>query len=157
MPWSKGLFRDRDHRHYFPLWGSVAALHWSGVALIVLFVWQAGGRWSDVGLKTSDARFAMMLGAFAVIGTVLVLWRQSASANHKSRLSAMMLIMLPKTLGERIFWVFMSVTAAICEELVYRGFGVCALCGKGVPVWVAVILASVAFVLIHGLESLQKS
>jgi hypothetical protein len=31
--------------------------------------------------------------------------------------------MYPATLGERLFWIFMSFTAGFCEELFYRGFG----------------------------------
>jgi len=156
MPWSKGLIKERNHRYFFPLWCSVAVLHWASVGLVVLFVRQAGGQLSDVGVKMSASQFAMMLGAFALIGTVLVLWRQSASANHKSRVPEIMLIILPATLGERVFWMFMCVTAGVCEELVYRGFGICVLRGNGVPIWLAVTLASIAFVLIHGLWGLHK-
>jgi membrane protease YdiL (CAAX protease family) len=154
-PWTKGLFKERNHSYFFPFSCSLAFLHWASVGLVVLFVTQAGGQLSNIGLKMSSSRFVMMLGAFALIGAVLVLWRQSAPANRKSRLPEIMLVMLPVTLGERVFFVFMCVTAGICEEVVYRGFGICALHGYGVPMWLAVIFVSIAFVMIHGLWSVR--
>lgn len=156
MPWAKGLFKERNHRYFFPLWSSIAALHLASVGLVVLFVRQAGGQLDDIGFKMLAPQFAMTLGTFALIGMVLVLWRQSVPAARKSRLPEIMLVILPATLGERVFWIFMCVTAGLCEELVYRGFGICALRGNGVPAWLAVILVSVAFVLIHGLWGLRR-
>jgi uncharacterized protein len=156
MPWSKGLFKERNHRYFFPFWGSIALLHWFSVILVVAIVRQAGGQLRDIGLELSADKFGMMLGGFAIIGAVLVLWRQSASTSHRSRFPETLLPLLPATMGERAFWVFMSFTAGFCEEIVYRGFGICALRGNGVPAWLAVILVSIAFVFIHGLWGLRR-
>jgi membrane protease YdiL (CAAX protease family) len=45
----------------------------------------------------------------------------------------------------------MSLTAGFCEELVYRGFAISALRGRGMRAWQALIIASVSFVFVHGL------
>ena len=156
MPWTKGLFKDRDRRHFFPFWGSIAFLHWASAGLVVLFVRQAGGQLSDVGFKMTASQFATMLGAFAIIGAVVVLLRKFAPANRASKFPKIMRLMLPATLGERVFWLFMCVTAGVCEELVYWGFGICALHGDGVPSWLAVILVGIAFVMIHGLWGVRR-
>jgi len=95
MPWTKGLFKERDHRHFFPFWGSIAFLHWASAGLVVLFVSQAGWQLADVGLKMPASHFALMLGAFAVIGAVVVLLRQSAPHNRASKFPEMMQLMLP--------------------------------------------------------------
>lgn len=46
--------------------------------------------------------------------------------------------------------------AAICEELLYRGFAITALVGRGLPVVVAVMLAVVPWTLNHGLTGVDR-
>jgi membrane protease YdiL (CAAX protease family) len=91
-----------------------------------------------------------------VVAAACVLLRQTRPVDYPSRVPADMQILLPVTFGERAFWMFASASAGICEELVYRGFGLCALRGNGVPTWLAIILVSLAFVLIHGLFGLRR-
>jgi len=155
-PWSKGLFVKRDHGYFTPLWCSILLLHWASVALVVIFLNQAGGGLKDIGLQLSTGKVEVMFGIFLVVATALVLLRQSRPADDPLRLPADMPPLLPVTLGERAFWIFASASAGICEELVYRGFGICALRGNGVSIWLAVILVSLAFVLIHGLWGLRR-
>ncbi len=50
-------------------------------------------------------------------------------------------------------WVFMSFTAGFCEELVYRGFAIRMLQRRGLRTWLAVLLATVAFVFVHGVAA----
>jgi len=155
-PWSKGLFVKRDHGYYIPVFCSILLLHWASVALVFIFVSQAGGGLADIGLQLPARKAAVMVGTFLVVAAALVFLRQTRPANYPSRLPADMPPLLPVNLGERTFWMFASVSAGICEELVYRGFGLCALRGNGVPTWLAVVLCSLAFVLIHGLWGLRK-
>jgi membrane protease YdiL (CAAX protease family) len=124
--------------------------------MVIGFLGEAGGGLRNIGLAFSPASAAMMLGIFILAAVALVLVRQTRPANYPSRLPAEMPPILPVNLGERIFWMFASATAGICEELVYRGFGLCALRGIGMPAWVAVVLTSVAFVLVHGLWGLRR-
>ena len=46
--------------------------------------------------------------------------------------------------------------AAFCEELVYRGFAITALAGRGVPLALAVVVAVVPWLLNHGLTGLER-
>jgi membrane protease YdiL (CAAX protease family) len=61
-------------------------------------------------------------------------------------------VVSPVTTVERLFWIFMSFTAGFCEELVYRGFSIRALQGRNARTWLAVVLATLAFVLMHGIN-----
>jgi membrane protease YdiL (CAAX protease family) len=56
-------------------------------------------------------------------------------------------LILPKTTGERIFWVILSLTAAVCEETAFRGYLITRLkiLGKTKGWIIPVILASLAF------------
>jgi membrane protease YdiL (CAAX protease family) len=53
-------------------------------------------------------------------------------------------------LAEQVYWVFMSFSAGFCEEVVYRGFGITALRARCWATWLAVLLATLAFVFVHG-------
>ena len=110
----------------------------------------------DIGLQLSAGKAAVMAGGILVVATACVLLRQTRPVDYPSRVPAEMQLLLPVTLGERVFWMLASASAGICEELVYLGFGLCALRGKGVPTWLAIILVSLAFVLIHGFFGLRR-
>jgi membrane protease YdiL (CAAX protease family) len=57
--------------------------------------------------------------------------------------------LIPKTLTEKLTFVVLSVTAGICEELVFRGFLIAALRAATGSVVVAVIVSAAAFGAAH--------
>ena len=61
--------------------------------------------------------------------------------------------MLPRTGSERIAFLGVSLAAGIAEEFFYRGFGPDHLARWGMPAWVAMLVALVAFALMHGYKS----
>lgn len=152
LPWSVGLFAQRDRTYYLPFWGSVALLHWVSVVLVVVFLKRTGGRLKDIGLDLSAGKLVAMVAIPVAIGVTLALLRESWPASEEPPSARRMLF--PLTLGERMFWVFMSFTAGFCEEFVYRGFGIRTLQGRGMRTWLAVLLATLAFVFVHGLAGL---
>jgi membrane protease YdiL (CAAX protease family) len=60
-------------------------------------------------------------------------------------------------MGERLFWIFSTFTAGFCEELIYRGFSIRVLQWRNVRGWLAVALATLAFVLMHGINVLAPA
>jgi len=148
LPWSVGLFAHRDRDAYLPYLASVAVLHWTSVALVVWFVQRAGGQLQDIGLDLSLGKLATMVGLPAALGVALSLNRESWPASEDLATRQMI---LPITLGERLCWVFMSLTAGFCEEVVYRGFGIRVLRARGLGAWQAVLLATLAYVFVHDL------
>jgi membrane protease YdiL (CAAX protease family) len=86
-----------------------------------------------------------MIGIPLVVGLILTALHQTSSANHAPPSPV-----LPGTTGERLFWIFISLTAGFCEELVYRGFSIRALQGRNMRTWLAVGLATLAFFFMHG-------
>jgi membrane protease YdiL (CAAX protease family) len=151
-PWSMGLFVRQEHAFFLPFWSSVAVLHWLSVALVLVLLARAGGRLKDIGLDLSLGNALVMIGPTIAAGAALVLLREhwSPSEGPPPERNAM----FPATRGERVFWVFMSVTAGLCEELIYRGFAIRLLQGRGLRTWLAVGLATLSFVFVHGLAGL---
>lgn len=48
-------------------------------------------------------------------------------------------------------WTEIWISVGFCEELIYRGYMMTTLKQAGHPVWVAMVLSSLSFVLFHGL------
>jgi membrane protease YdiL (CAAX protease family) len=61
---------------------------------------------------------------------------------------------LPSSTRERWWFAAMSVSAGICEELLYRGFLLRWLDARGLGLWAAVLLAALAFMLAHTYQGL---
>jgi membrane protease YdiL (CAAX protease family) len=150
-PWSAGLFYRHDHAYFLPFFASVVVLHWGSVALVLILLKRAGGWLEDIGLTLSPLRVVAMVGIPLVVGLALIVVRETSATNEgpPSEPSSHG----PATLGERLFWVFMSFTAGFCEELVYRGFAIRVLQGRGMRTWLAVLLATLAFVFMHGIAA----
>jgi uncharacterized protein len=152
-PWSLGLFVHRDHGFYWSLWPSVAIIHWTTLGATLLLIRRMGWRLSDIGLRLSVRSVALMLAVPVIVGAVVILLRQSMGAGEAS--TSLRKIMYPgPVLAEQLLWVFMSFSAGFCEEVIYRGFGITALRGRGNATWVAVVLTTTAFVFVHGIAGL---
>ena len=146
LPWSIGLFHRHEHAFFFQFWGSIALLHWGSVAYVLFLLNRAGRHLTDIGLHLSRARVSAMIGIPLVVGLTLTVLHQTSSGDHASSSPV-----LPATTGERLFWIFISLTAGFCEELIYRGFGIRALQGRKMRTWLAVGLATLAFFFMHGI------
>jgi len=122
------------------------------VALVALLVWARAGRsWGTLGLEPpSDWRLITGL-ALAVVTAALAV-RQAVSIRRFSsdrldkirpRLASVDLL-APRTAAEYRWFMALSLTAGVCEELLYRGF-LTWLLASYMPVALAIIVASVAF------------
>jgi membrane protease YdiL (CAAX protease family) len=143
MPWSIGLFQRHDHAFFWKFWASISVLHWGSVALVVILLKRAGRGLVDIGLALSPLKVAAMVGFPVVVGLALTFVREDSHGPPSAP-------QLPATAGERLFWIFVSVTAGFCEELIYRGFSIRALEGRALGTWLAVAVATLAFFFMHG-------
>src|SRR5215475_4525630 len=155
LPWSIGLYQRHDHAFFSPFWASIVVLHWGSVVLVVVLLKRAGRRLADIGLDLSPLRVAVMFAGPLVAGVALIVLSEASGARHPSppERSAV----LPATFGERLFWIFISLTAGFCEELIYRGFSIRMLQGRNMRTWLAVGLASLAFFFMHGIWAVALS
>jgi membrane protease YdiL (CAAX protease family) len=124
--------------------------------LIPLLVIAVGLGWSGADLGLQAPANAWLWGGIslvlvlAVYAQVLYIRRIARTADGRSQLRQSMsgpLHMLPRTPKERGLWVLLSLTAGICEEVLYRGFLPAYLVHvfPGVPFWLAIIIAAVLF------------
>ena len=155
LPWSKGLFGNKDHSYFLHFWISVAVLHWLSFLVAAILIKRSGGALSDItGFHFSPRKIAGILAVLLIISVSLIFVRQTWPPDRLPPGLAAWQAMFPATLIERSFWIFMCLTAGFCEEFVYRGFGITVLRGKGLRLWQAVILATLSFIFVHGLGGL---
>jgi membrane protease YdiL (CAAX protease family) len=77
-----------------------------------------GGKWSTFGDVLRDVGIAFLF--WLVVIVVLVGLQFSMGKSPQTAKAAFMLA--PGNLSEMIVWVILSVTAGICEELIFRGY-----------------------------------
>lgn len=61
-------------------------------------------------------------------------------------------MLLPVTLREKLWFIPLSVTAGVCEELVFRGFAISALTAASGNAWLATIIAAALFGMLHAYQ-----
>lgn len=156
MPWSKGIMAgDRDF--YISFWFSIIVLHWSSAFCCYYFGLKSGFKLKDFGLSLSKRKIVIALSAYFILAITLVIittWNSSTDI-ETSKLDNIVYNFYPLKLSDRILWIIVALTAGVCEEFVYRGFGVTALKTKKMSNWLVVLLTSVSFVFIHGLAAFE--
>jgi len=138
------------------LW-TAAIVPWSTLRSSVFFIWPA------VHLAAQQkigASFGWGFGIAFAVGSLLqvVLVRRSATAREKIlRAFRRFAFILPVTQEERAWFALVSVTAGICEEILYRGFLIRYLSNGPWHggLWIAVSIASISFGLAHGYQGLS--
>ena len=60
--------------------------------------------------------------------------------------------LLPVNLLEYLPYSALAITAGVCEEFVYRGFGIAAFSKAGLPLWLVVVFSSILFGLAHAYQ-----
>jgi membrane protease YdiL (CAAX protease family) len=147
-------------------------LEW-GLAILALVIWLAapGVDAAAVGLSWPRQWPGPVTWLLVVVVVVFVLAstralrsgalldmaapaRRSGEGRHAEPPGHATLAVLPRTAGERRLFTVVGVTAGVCEEWLYRGFflAVVAAAGGGLPTWVLVLAAAVAFGLAHAYQ-----
>jgi membrane protease YdiL (CAAX protease family) len=152
MPWSYGLFVERDHRFFFPMMLSICVLHWATLVLALWFLNRGGGKPAQIGLDLRWQTMVPMVAALFATGAMLVAVRYTWPRDHESPNDWR--VAYPFTLAERSFFIFVSFSAGFCEEIVYRGFAITMLKRRGWGTWPAIGLATLSFIFMHGLAAI---
>ena len=166
------LRTDPDARRSF--YGRLLVLEW-GLALLALVVWLSatGVDAAAVGLAwPRSPGLPVLLLVAVVLLFVLASTRalrggalnelpeprprpgRPSPGRHAEPPGHATLALLPRTAGERRLFTVVGLTAGICEEWLYRGFflAVVAAVAGGLPSWLLVLVAGVAFGLAHAYQ-----
>lgn len=101
------------------------------------------GFWIGAGLT--------LLAAGFLTAQMLVVCRSSRRLRQARRHFAGVEAMIPRGRREASWWAALSVSAGVCEEVVFRGFLITAL-ATWAGTWPAVLLAAAVFGLVHAYQ-----
>jgi hypothetical protein len=151
-PWSYGLFVDGDRGWYVGFAASVLVLHWGTTLLALHLVRRGGGTWREIGLNVNLPGVVIMLSLLLALGSAMVALRPWCAPRYDEIPDWMALY--PFTTTESVMMLLMAVSAGFCEEVIYRGFAIRVLQGRGTRTWAAVLLALLSFIFMHGVMAL---
>jgi uncharacterized protein len=147
-----------QHSHVVPLYLSLIAMEWG----LFFFVWKGGlrlsgaklreligGRWR--GVKDVAVDSSLALGLWAAWMIVERGWDHWLGPAH----AASMQNLLPRRAAEILLWVGVSVSAGICEELVFRGYFQRQFEAFTRRRWIALFLQAALFGVSHGYQGVE--
>jgi len=131
------------------------------IAILDKTLKSSGWSWSDIGYslnRKTTAYFVAgyLLLSFAVLGFVEFSLASVGTDPEKVKTLSDLADLTPKNLPQRLVFIFMGLSAGLCEELVYRGFAIRALRSRGINQWLAALVAAFPFVFQHGLKSIEQ-
>ena len=133
---------------------STFMIQWLHAAVLIgLWAW-AGRSWTSLGLSFElDLGFAIVavLAAAMLIQTAQQIGKARSEPRFREQLAeqvAPLEAMMPRSQAELRQFDRLAWTAGVCEELAYRGYLLWYL-QHWVPLWAAVLLASLAFGAVH--------
>lgn len=153
MPWTKGLFVNRDRSCRAGFLASIRALHVITTLLSIGWLLLKGHRPAEIGLNPIHTASALLI--LGLVG--LLLSRYNPKVRHSSAKTdtsesdfSFIDLIAPLTVAERQGHVLTCLIAGFCEELLYRGIAITALIHTGLHPIYAAVLSSFSFTAIHG-------
>jgi len=148
--WNQEKRPDARVRHY----NQIAVWEWASVAVFLCWWFWAGRQAAPLGLVPDPygwqwlaVAVGFVLSAVLVLQTVSVTKKPELLADMRSKLGDLE-HMVPTNQREQRAFTRLSITAGICEEILYRGFVLAILAGA-IGTWPAVLVSSVIFGLAH--------
>ena len=146
-----------DSKEKLALYAVTIAFQW---LLVGVIAWRAiirGITLQELGLQPQPWLGILAVGLFGALLIGGLQWlnlrrigRMDGPAPELLRKLANRL--LPVNFLEYLPYSALAITAGVCEEFVYRGFGIAAFSKAGLPLWLVVILSSILFGLAHAYQ-----
>lgn len=134
---------DRSQWLIFMLW--IAVWEWAAFLGTVYWLRKTDRGLADVGwpaVKLGDV--IAVASVLVVLGTLAILKPINAEFPIDEAT-----FLLPRSVSEKLFFLLMALTAAVCEETIFRGAGMTLLKNR-TGTWLAVLITTTAFVMMHG-------
>lgn len=156
--WNHKLFVENQSAYYFLFFGGIMLLHWVSFYIVTLFLKQENSSLKEIGYLLSKSGTVKLVVLYVLVGIGLLFAIESLIANatldNENWQKATAFI--PKTTGQRVFFVVAVFTAGFCEELIYRGYLITKIEKLGLSKWLAMVPAGVSFVCIHGMYGISN-
>ena len=149
------LFVNKNLDYYIPFWGGIILLHWFSVLVVMKFLKSQKKTLADIGYKLSNKETLYLVGGYLLVATLMLVGVEIMLNNVEIDSSKFGNIsgLIPKTTSHRIFFILLVFSTGFCEEIVYRGFAITQLNEVGLNKWIALIIAALIFIGIHGINA----
>ena len=139
------------------LYASTIAFQWLAVLIVGWRVWAHGYTGAQLGLVFHDRPRLLVAGIVGGVVVATLQWlnlRRVGRTPIESRglLQAIAERVLPQSSVELLPYFALAITAALCEEFLYRGFAMAALTNAGLSAWLVILLSSILFGLAHSYQ-----
>jgi membrane protease YdiL (CAAX protease family) len=112
---------------------------------------------NDLGERPGNAYRTLVISGILIAIVVLLI---GAQKKQKKKVSSQQLNdsldtvrrLLPKTSTERAVWIVVSITAGICEEVLYRGWLLSLFAATLGSVWLGLLISSIIFGFAHAYQ-----
>jgi uncharacterized protein len=161
VPW-RGYARLRqllakpqvDSRERLSLYLSTILFQWLAAAIVAWRARTHGFSAWQLGLLPSPNAAVVLSAATGAALLAILQWlnlrRVSRLApSSRGQLQPIAERILPRSTTERLAFFALSVTAAVCEEFLYRGFAIAVLARAYLPAWLIVLGSAALFGLAH--------
>ena len=103
------------------------------------------------GVRTPGMLLLAVAGALLIGAAHWMNLRRMARSKHPAveRLRALGVRLFPRSAPELVFYIVLALTAALCEEFIFRGFVIAALFHAGLSGLTVVLLSSLMFGVAH--------
>jgi CAAX protease family protein len=136
------------------LYVSTVLFQW---VLTIVIGWRAVARGFSLnelgvtGVRTPAILLLAVAGALLIGAAHWMNLRRMARSNHPAveRLRALGVRLFPRSAPELVFYIVLALTAALCEEFIFRGFVIAALFRAGLSGLTVVLLSSLMFGVAH--------
>ena len=109
---------------------------------------------NDLGERPGNAHRVLLISGILIAIIVLLIGAQKKQKKkpNQERLNKSLdrvRRMLPKTPTERAVWIIVSITAGVCEEILYRGWLLSLFAATLGSVWLGLLISSIIFGFAH--------
>jgi membrane protease YdiL (CAAX protease family) len=145
------IFTENSRVHWWYFWLAVLAFHWIPFALILLALRKNGEDWKSIGLDWNwFARHKIWLGGLIVILVAAAFIMPGVLYGETLPVRSQTIFMAPVSSLERLFVIFFAFTAALTEEVIFRGFAMTRLNRVIKNPWMVLPITVISFLFIHG-------
>jgi len=136
--------------NWWTLWGGIFIGHWVLVAIVLGVVGLERGGLASIGFNASwMAKRAKGLAIVLVVFGIAAVLMPSIYYGDDVPSTMGSHPLGPVTVGQRLFWIVMAVTAGFAEEVAYRGYAITRL-RRITNLPIAIVLSIAAFAFMHG-------
>ena len=143
---------------------------WGGTLAVLIMCFIGGISFADIGLRAIRLDYGLWFTAITLsLGGLLFIFslyqmisllisaKRKEAAEKEYGSHPVLSTILPRSKKEKGLWSFLSLSAGICEEVIFRGFLLYLLCTifPDIPLFLVIFITSVLFGISHFYQRLQ--